>query len=68
MSDGKPGMKDSWPHTSPGMGWHRDTAFDQGRLPGQLPIPFPKIHTPITGPIQTSIPGTGVPPKELPNR
>jgi hypothetical protein len=43
-----PGIVVSEPHTSaahPEL--HRDIEFNQGRLPGQLPLPFPKIHFPV---------------------
>lgn len=44
-----PGIVVSEPHTSD---WNRnrlhvDVEFQQGRLPGQLPLPFPKIHVPV---------------------
>jgi hypothetical protein len=41
----RPGIRESDVHTSkqhPDP--HRDIDFNQGRLPGQLPLPFPKIH------------------------
>jgi hypothetical protein len=43
-----PGIKVSDPHTSKAHPFeHQDITFDQGRLPGQLPLPFPKIHVPV---------------------
>lgn len=50
-----PGIKVSEPHTSrkhPEV--HVDIEFEQGRLPGQLPLPFPKLHQPWvdSGPCQ----------------
>lgn len=46
-----PGIRESLPHTSPGHPKpHIDIDFNPGRLPGQPPLPFPKIHVPVKGP------------------
>ena len=65
--DWKPGINVSGPHFSEGSGMHRDVTFEQGRLPGQLPIPFGKIHEPVNNPVQMRIPGMG-PNVEIPKR
>lgn len=46
-----PGITESNPHSSGSHPeWHIDIDFNQGRLPGQLPLPYPKIHVPVKGP------------------
>jgi len=46
-----PGIRVHNPHRSPGHPeLHIDIDFNQGRLPGQLPLPYPKIHVPVKGP------------------
>lgn len=52
LSRYEPGIKVGQPHTSEWGGGreHRDVGFERGRLPGQLPIPFPKIHEPTQQP------------------
>ncbi len=49
-----PGIKVSEPHISEEHPYpHLDMTFEQGRLSGQLPLPFGKIHMPFTeGPCQ----------------
>ena len=37
----------SWPHESPQPGWHVDIEFPDSGRPGQMPLPFEKIHVPI---------------------
>lgn len=50
-----PGIQVSNPHTSKTHPEpHVDVTFNQGRLPGQLPLPFDKIHIPAK-------PGSGLP-------
>jgi hypothetical protein len=60
MDKYQPGIKVTNPHVSPGHPYpHRDVIFDPGRLPGQLPLPYPKLHEPFPGPFQPPKPGPG---------
>lgn len=61
MNRNEPGIRVSNPHESPNHGVHRDITFDPGRLPGQVPLPFPKLHEPVRGPWQAPLPGMPVP-------
>ena len=46
-----PGIQESLPHTSEENPYlHTDLIFNQGKLPGQLPLPFEKIHQPVDDP------------------
>ena len=45
-----PGIRTSRPHeSSDHPETHVDIEFIPGRIPGQLPLPYPKIHVPVPG-------------------